>query len=388
MRGMFILPQDLSLNAYELISDQIVKGSPINLGLVFSKYVNKFVTGYFKDGEWIEGKQSGIKRQIYLLREERARSFEELKNLKNRRGGYRVTIKEGRRTIQKPLKEIIDEIIEQCDIDEALKIIKKIQNRSIKEEVNRCLETFFQAKLCLSTRLLDRILYQTFYNRVKLILDKLKIQKYKVEEGIFSLNWRLIVNLGAASVYETSLLFHRNYSVPYIPGSAVKGVMRYWAILKFAEKLGNLKVIDDALSQGKDLKISIGNISFNDLIRIFGTQNKKGEVIFFDALPIIEQNKDFIVLDVMNVHYKPYYEASERELEERREKAPGDWHDPVPVFFLAVEKGTKFRFVLASRNENLVKKAKELLREALENIGVGAKTSAGYGYFETLNSTI
>jgi len=189
-----------------------------------------------------------------------------------------------------------------------------------------------------------------------------------------TLNWRLAINLGAASVYETSLLFHRNYSIPYIPGSAVKGVTRHWAILKFAEKSKkNPKMIDNALSQGKDLEISVENISFADLIRIFGTQGKKGEVIFFDALPIIEQKNDFIVLDVMNVHYKPYYEKGE---------TPSDWHNPTPIFFLAVEMGTKFRFALASMSENLVKKAKELLKEALRNIGIGAKTSAGYGYFE------
>jgi len=189
-----------------------------------------------------------------------------------------------------------------------------------------------------------------------------------------TLNWRLAINLGAASVYETSLLFHRNYSIPYIPGSAVKGVTRHWAILKFAEKSKkNPKMIDNALSQGKDLEIYVENISFADLIRIFGTQSKKGEVIFFDALPIIEQKNDFIVLDVMNVHYKPYYERGE---------TPGDWHNPTPIFFLAVEKGTKFRFALASKSENLVKKSKELLKEAVKKIGIGAKTSAGYGYFK------
>ena len=84
----------------------------------------------------------------------------------------------------------------------------------------------------------------------------------------------------------------------------------------------------------------------------------------------------------MNVHYKPYYEASERELKENKEKAPGEWHSPTPIFFLAVEKRTKFRFALASKNENLIEKAKELLKEALDKIGIGAKTSAGYGYFE------
>jgi len=48
---------------------------------------------------------------------------------------------------------------------------------------------------------------------------------------------------------------------------------------------------------------------------------------------------------------------------------------------LAVEKGTKFRFALASRSKDLVEKTASLLKEALVNFGVGAKTFSGYGYF-------
>mgnify|MGYP000651509582 CR=1 FL=1 len=231
--------------------------------------------------------------------------------------------------------------------------------------------------------------YHEFYkNRIEYLLDVLKQMGFHVEyipnkQSGLSLNWRLIINLGAASVYETSLLLHRNYSVPYIPGSAVKGVTRHWAILKFAKNSGiDPKDIDDALSQGKDVGIEVNGLSFRDLINIFGSQGEKGEVIFFDALPIFDKNKDSIILDVMNIHYKPYYEASERDLKEKKEKAPGDWHRPVPIFFLAVEKGTKFRFALASKDGNLVKKAKNLLVEALRKVGIGAKTSVGYGYFK------
>jgi len=398
MKGIFILPKDLSLNAYALIDNQVLRGLPINLGLLFNKYVNKFVTGYFKNGNWIKGEQSSIKRQIYLLKEERAKSFRNLKDLKDKKGKIKVNVREERRTVQKYLYEIIDEIIERCDADETFKVIRNIQNKDIRKELEKNLKTFLHANLRLSANLVDMNLYQSFYNRMKTVQANLEMQGYFVEEFTLRLNWRLVINLGAASVYETSLLFHRNYSTPYIPGSAVKGVTRHWAILKFAEKLQEaksfsfedaIKEIDKALENGKDLGMKVNGVKFSELIEIFGTQNKKGEVIFFDALPIIEQEKDFIVLDIMNVHYKPYYEASERELKENKEKTPGDWHSPTPIFFLAVEKRTKFRFALASKNKNedsknkdLVKKAKELLKEALKNIGIGAKTSAGYGYFE------
>ncbi|RLG58464.1 MAG: type III-B CRISPR module RAMP protein Cmr6 [Candidatus Hydrothermarchaeota archaeon] len=354
MKGIFILPKDLNLNAYALIDNQVLRGLPINLGLIFNKYVNKFATGYLKNDNWIEGKQSDIKRQVYLLKEERAKSFKNLRDLRDIKGKIRVTIRDGRGTIQKYLYEIIDEILEVCDIEETFKIIKNIQNDGIKKELNKNLEIFLRTNLCLLTNLVDKKFYQSFYNRMKIVQANLRMQGYFVEEAILGLNWRLVINLGAASVYETSLLFHRNYSIPYIPGSAVKGVTNHYAIMLREE----------------------GKITNEEYVQIFGSQDKKGEAIFFDALPLMGGEKDVIVLDVMNVHYPDYYR------DESGRTPPGDWMNPNPIFFLAVEKGTRFRFALASKDKDLAEKTKELLKEALEKIGIGAKTSAGYGYFE------
>ncbi len=203
-------------------------------------------------------------------------------------------------------------------------------------------------KLAISLNIIDLRNYKSYFQRFETLCKSLEQQGYitKIYEG--KVKWRLIVGLGHESVYETSITLHRNYSIPIIPASAVKGLIHH-----YAEKYGKL--------------------SKGDIVEIFGTQNKKGKMIFFDALPIIEENRDFVVLDVMNVHYKPYYEGGE---------TPGDWHNPTPIFFLAVEKGTKFRFALASKDEKLAEKAVELLKEAVNKIGIGAKTSAGYGYFE------
>ena len=207
------------------------------------------------------------------------------------------------------------------------------------------------------------------------------------------------------------MLFDRNYSIPYIPGSEVKGVTRAQAVLELYEKcsLNNvdmLKYIDniiegfDAINEtGKGININAEEFAkrigvgfnvdsqrlfkcfkdnfdkFKTYSEIFGTHERKGKVLFFDSLPLVNEgeNRDFIVVDITNVHYKPYYENVAN---------PGDWHDPVPIFFLAVEKGTRFIFAIASRKDNLVKEAADLLRKALQNLGIGAKTSAGYGYFE------
>ena len=41
-----------------------------------------------------------------------------------------------------------------------------------------------------------------------------------------TIDWRLIVGLGNESVYDTSMTLHHVYGIPYIPASAVKGVVR------------------------------------------------------------------------------------------------------------------------------------------------------------------
>jgi hypothetical protein len=78
--------------------------------------------------------------------------------------------------------------------------------------------------------------------------------------------------------------------------------------------------------------------------------------------------------------YTPTQEAS---------SAPADWHSPVPVPFLVVKSGTAFEFMVAPRltgnahtdqhtRAELPRVLTEL-KNALEWLGAGAKTAAGYG---------
>lgn len=53
------------------------------------------------------------------------------------------------------------------------------------------------------------------------------------------------------------------------------------------------------------------------------------------------------------------------------------------IKFLTVQ-DTKFCFHLASKKKELLDKAKEWLKEALKEFGIGAKTSLGYGIFENV----
>lgn len=100
----------------------------------------------------------------------------------------------------------------------------------------------------------------------------------------------------------------------------------------------------------------------------------RGQVVFHDAFadapPALE-------VDVCTPHYGPYYAKGE---------APGDWHSPVPVTFLTIAAGTKFRFRVTAAHSGvdpeLVDAAKRLLLGGLYWLGAGAKTAAGYGAFD------
>src|SRR2546423_2431027 len=100
--------------------------------------------------------------------------------------------------------------------------------------------------------------------------------------------WRMVVGLGGETVLETDLTLHHLYGIPYIPGSALKGLTRAYVTGEVQEHLS--KEID------KDSEL---------VKQIFGTQKEAGTVIFFDAMPI--GGKGAFALDIMNPHYPDYY---------------------------------------------------------------------------------
>jgi len=234
--------------------------------------------------------------------------------------------------------------------------------------------------LLLSTNLLKNL-----QERIEFWIKNSGDNLEKVEAKTF---WRLVIGLGASHPQETSMTLHHIYGIPYIPGSAIKGVTRHWAVLKFAEEYWKLlqsnqkndkkfedsiKRVAEGLENSDDLVIEVDGIAFKDLIEIFGTQKQQGKVIFFDAYPVGGIN---LKIDIMNPHYPNYYSEGQ---------PPTDWQNPVPIKFLTVE-DTKFRFYLTSRSiddphKELLSRTKRLLSEALKKYGVGAKTSLGYGIF-------
>lgn len=174
--------------------------------------------------------------------------------------------------------------------------------------------------------------------------------------------WHFNIGLGHPSVYETSMTLHHIYGIPYIPASAIKGVVRSHII---TECFGN------------DEKAEKAALKNDEFVLFFGNLKQQGKIIFFDAFP---ESEPKIKPDVMNVHYQDYYNGS---------KPPADYLSPNPIFFLTVTK-CKFSFFIGTKPKNQEvmnieigdKTIFQWLKDALTNHGIGAKTAVGYGYMK------
>ena len=250
--------------------------------------------------------------------------------------------------------------------------------------------------------------------RLEAILDAYRNAGWEVRPVTLRAASRVIVGLGAESVLETSIRLHRVYGFPILPGSALKGLTRAYALWEIATKLGipplsykelaereqskkqtplqKLKKCIEEVEPEKpkqqqllkelqtdpdlppeapirQLDIEAFDREVDPLRCIFGVAGQAGKVIFFDAVPANPANLK-LELDVMNPHYAPYYQGTQ---------PPADYHNPVPVFFLTIGPGSEFLFAVASREARLAEKAQDWLEKALTKMGIGAKTVAGYG---------
>jgi CRISPR-associated protein Cmr6 len=201
-------------------------------------------------------------------------------------------------------------------------------------------------------------------------------------------DWRFIAGLGRKGSLEAGFTFHR-YGFPMLPGSSVKGIARAWALVSLATALESdrLDNLDKTLSVDEEKKFSDAfkqtypqasqqNYTLAREFRmLFGTTNAAGCAVFFDATPA---RLPKLELDIMNPHYPKYYQGKE---------PPTDSQSPIPVYFLTVAPNTEFRFAVGWRGplddetHRLRNLAKEWLIGGLTELGAGAKTSAGYGYF-------
>ncbi|GAB4282002.1 MAG: hypothetical protein Kow0080_35790 [Candidatus Promineifilaceae bacterium] len=192
--------------------------------------------------------------------------------------------------------------------------------------------------------------YALFFNRWLASLEQLGVTPHKVK-----VNGRLTIGLGRASVIETGITLHHTYGVPVIPGSALKGLASSYAH----------QYLDNTIwAKGKPAHTTL-----------FGTQERAGGVVFYDALPLPKEKGEQqweLEPDVITVHHPAYYRGED--------KPPADWDSPNPVSFISVTGTFLVAIVPDSPNmQGWEEVAYGILRQALDELGVGAKTSSGYG---------
>src|SRR5947209_140433 len=107
--------------------------------------------------------------------------------------------------------------------------------------------------------------YTSFYKRWKKILDENDPEKsgYVVKSGEAKVLGRMVLGTGNESVLETAVTLHRTYGVPYIPGSALKGLTANFA----------RHFCGDRWEENS-----------NAYQTVFGLTDESGCITFFDAL--------------------------------------------------------------------------------------------------------
>lgn len=231
-------------------------------------------------------------------------------------------------------------------------------------------------------------------------------------------DWRLIVGLGNESVYDISMTLHHVYGIPYIPASAIKGIVRSWIIIEKFEA-DEKKAIQD-----KDFCDIFGCPKKIEETDSYYKVGQQGRIWFFDAFPL---SKPRIEVDIMNPHYGEYY--GEKKVN-GVSVPPADYLKPNPVPFLTIgekdEKNhpLKFQFVVGikhkdnriigiqsdlftdsegrslrvkkehggavemvevSSDASLLQISVAWLNQALDGHGIGAKTAIGYGYMKDVH---
>ena len=195
--------------------------------------------------------------------------------------------------------------------------------------------------------------YGTFFKRWEEMLGENNAKTRKA-----TVKGRMIIGLGDESVLETSIALHHTYGVPYIPGSALKGLASSYAHQKLGEQWQK------------------GSIAHNI---VFGNTDEAGYITFFDAfyVPDSGHRGQALYPDIITVHHQDYYNTD-------KNAAPADWDSPNPVPFLSAT--GSYLIALAApdlpANNEWIQSAFNILEAALKEMGIGAKTSSGYGRME------
>lgn len=170
----------------------------------------------------------------------------------------------------------------------------------------------------------------------------------------------LALGMGGESVSEVGITLQHTYGVPYIPGTAIKGLSHSVALESTKLREGQTEP----------------DLSLEAVTYLFGTTALAGTCVFADAWydPTSVSGKP-LYRDTVTVHHQKYYGSHGRN------QVPSDFDDPNPVSFLCVRAQARFLFAIRPP-EGWGDYVQAMLQWALDHRGIGGKKNAGYGYFD------
>jgi CRISPR type III-B/RAMP module RAMP protein Cmr6 len=206
---------------------------------------------------------------------------------------------------------------------------------------------------------------------------------------------RMIVNHTGGVLENAGLCLHPHAGIPFIPGSAVKGVARHAAWCRWANAVdtGNSEEADRlALMIAFTFGFPTNDTKLDQHCRQTWNPwfSERGQYETFAGLvsfmPAMPREYMELVTDIVNGHHRNYYAGKQTPLDIER---------PNPQFFPAVEQGAMFEFTVrpvrrakwfspegASISlEEVVNFALQSVQDAARDFGFGSKTSNGYGWF-------
>jgi len=173
----------------------------------------------------------------------------------------------------------------------------------------------------------------------------------------------VVTGTGAGGIRNVGIELHGTYGWPVLPGTTLKGVARSFA--------------RDEEETPEDTTAAV-----------FGAPPAEdepahaGEVTFLDTLP--GPGGVTVAEHVLTPHTRGYrldVGDSDEEDDGAGPRPPAEYINPVPIPFVVLTDGVFHIHLVGPQPE--VGKAAELLAAALDDIGLGAKTTSGYGYFKT-----
>ncbi|GIW43291.1 MAG: hypothetical protein KatS3mg077_0573 [Candidatus Binatia bacterium] len=185
--------------------------------------------------------------------------------------------------------------------------------------------------------------------------------------------------LAAPTPLELGFCLHHTYGLPYLPGSGLKGLAR----AAMRRELVGIPVVGSGPTRENSNREKKEPPQLLELFGEGGDGGHAGQVDFLDGVPL---TASCLELEVMSPHHPKYYQGES--------KAPHDCEDPVPLPFLRIKPGSQFEIAMVARlgvsdeaAPAALEKAEQYLLLGLEELGVGAKTSSGYGLFARKTGT-